>query len=129
VTGPDEPLPTGEEQAQAGEVPSSEAAQVARTARRFSLLTALPVVGLLLFVIGGVLMLRAFSHNHSLACNDNSAIAPVPNCSHDSYALPITLGAIGVVIMLSGIVLSNYLLARDVGSPLLLALRRWSRQR
>ena len=98
--------------------PSEQA--LARPLRRAFLLMALPFLGLLMFAIAAGLGLRAFSHNNSLSCE--------LSCSHYSYALPIGLGVLGVIVLMGGGMVASYYTARHIGLPLVASLRQRSRR-
>jgi len=91
-----------------------------RTARRLTLLGLVPVLGVLLFGVAAVLGLRAFAHNNSLDCGGLGGSA----CSHYSYAPAIVLGVVAVVVLMGGGALASYYAMRNVGVPLLAALRQ-----
>ena len=94
--------------------------------RRVFLLGLLPMLGILLFAVGAVLGMRAFSHNNSLSCGGlgNGFGASAVGCTHYSYALPIGLGVVAVLLVMGGGAAASYYAARHVGLPLLAALRR-----
>lgn len=93
------------------------------TARRLALLGLVPVIGVLLFAAAGGLALRAFAHNNSLSC-DGTFSAVAGACSHYSYALPVALGVVAVLLVMGGGAFASYYVMRNVGLPLLAALRR-----
>lgn len=88
--------------------------------RRVFLLSLLPMLGLLLFAVAAGLGMRAFSHNNSFSCD--------VSCSRYSYALPIIVGILGVVVMMGGGMFASYYTARKVGLPLLAALAQRRQQ-
>jgi ABC-type uncharacterized transport system permease subunit len=94
--------------------------RMARPLRRVFLLSLLPMLGLVLFAVGAGLALRAFGHNNSLSCT--------LSCSHYSYALPIALGVLGIVVLMAGGAFASYYTARNVGLPLIASLMRRQRQ-
>ena len=93
--------------------------------RRVYLLGLLPMLGVLLFAVAAVLGLRAFSHNNSLSCSDlGGSFTAAAGCSHYSYALPIGLGVVAVLLVMGGGAAASYYAARHVGLPLLATMRR-----
>ena len=90
--------------------------RLSKPVRRVFLLSLLPMFGLLLFALAGGLALRAFSHNNSFSCT--------VGCSHYSYALPIAVGVVGILLLMVGGAFASYYTARNVGLPLLAALRQ-----
>jgi hypothetical protein len=90
--------------------------------RRVFLLGMLPMLGVLLFAVAGALALRAFGHNNSLACDN--VFGAATSCSHTSYALPITVGVVALLLVMGGGALASYYAARHVGLPLLAVLRQ-----
>jgi hypothetical protein len=94
----------------------------ATTAKWLVLLSLLPMVGVLLFGVAGVLGIRAFAHNNDC---DLGFSGPGPDaCSHYSYALPIVVGVVALVIVIGGGAVANYYALRNVGLPLMASLRR-----
>ena len=97
---------------------------------RLYLLMALPFVGVLVFALGGLLTMRAFSHNNSLDCLDPVTVGAFNDpttCTHYSYVLPVVVGVLGVVLLLGGGLAASYYAARRIGVPAYLALRRGRR--
>ena len=93
---------------------------LAKPVRRVFLLALLPMLGLVLFAVGAGLGMRAFSHNNSFSCD--------VSCSHYSYALPISVGILGIVVLMGGGMFASYYTARRVGLPLLASLAQRRQQ-
>jgi hypothetical protein len=96
----------------------------ATTAKWLTLLGLIPMVGVLLFAVAGLLGIRAFSHNNSLTCGFDNPTIGAGGCSHYSYALPIVVGVVAVLLVIGGGAVANYYAMRNVGLPLLSSLRR-----
>jgi hypothetical protein len=80
------------------------------------------MLGVVLFAVAGALGLRAFSHNNSLSCG--SPVVGAGACDHYSYALPVVVGVIGLLVLIGGGAFASYYAMRNVGLPLLTALRQ-----
>lgn len=83
-----------------------------------------PVLGFLLFASAGVLGMRAFIHNQSLNCGFHSPTIATAGCGHYSYVPPVVLGVVGLLLLMGGGALGSYFAMRNVGLPLVAALRR-----
>ena len=92
--------------------------------RRFFVISLLPVIGVLLFAVAGVLGLLAFAHNTSLACEGFFAGPMDTDCSHSSYWLPVSLGVSALLLVLGGGAFSSYYAARHIGLPVLAAFQQ-----
>lgn len=103
--------PAGDQQA---ELPTQ------RTAKWLALLTLVPFLGVVLFGVAAALGLRAFAHNNSLDCGYGAAAS----CSHYSYVPAIVLGVVAIVVLMGGGALASYYAMRNVGLPLVAALRQ-----
>ena len=108
---------------------ASDASDVSPAAlRRLFLLGLMPVLGVLTFATAGALALQAFSHNNSLSC-DALLRSAGATCSHYSYAAPIVVGVLGLLLVMGGGAFASYYAARRVGLPLVSALLSAKRQR
>lgn len=95
-----------------------------RTAKLLVFLGIVPMLGVILFAFAGALGLRAFSHNNSLSCGFDSPTVDAGACSHYSYALPVAVGVVAVLLVIGGGAFASYYAMRNVGLPLFAALRR-----
>lgn len=94
-----------------------------RAVRRLAIVSALPFLGFVLFVIGGILALVTFSHNGSpLECS--GTFVGTPGCAHHSYLPAIVLIVVGVAVLIGGGMFASYYAARHVGLPIINTLVR-----
>ena len=98
----------------------------ARTAKLLVLFGLVPMLGVILFAVAGALGLRAFSHNNSLSCGFDSPASGTGACAHYSYALPVAVGVLALLLLIGGGAFASYYTMRSVGLPLFAALRRRS---
>lgn len=101
-----------------------DTAPMRRTAKWLTVLGLVPMLGVLLFGAAGVLGLRAFSHNNSLSCGFDSPTIAGSGCSHYSYTPAVVLGITALVLVIGGGAFASYYAMRNVGVPLIAALRQ-----
>jgi hypothetical protein len=99
----------------------------ATTAKWLVLLGLIPMLGVLLFAVAGVLGIRAFAHNND--CGFDLGVVGAGACTHYSYALPIIVGVLALLMVIGGGAVANYYALRNVGLPLMASLRRRSEPR